>query len=109
MRHPSLALTSIILKISPLENFDIPLNRKCLHLVLHVSGHRLKRIEDQRDFRRYIYFICSSPDISHSTDAAQESYNVELEVGKRVDTLAFVWEQGESFLIGEGRDGWPGY
>ena len=56
-----------------------------------------------------MYFSYISTNISHSTDAAQESHDVELEVGKRVDTLAFVWEQGESFLVGEGWDGWPGY
>ena len=56
-----------------------------------------------------IYFVHISANVSYSADTTQESDNVELEVGKGVDALPFVGEQGESFLIGERSDGGSRY
>ena len=56
-----------------------------------------------------IYFVHISANVPYSADTTQESDNVELEVGKGVDALPFVGEQGESFLVGERSDGGPRY
>ena len=56
-----------------------------------------------------IYLFHISANVSHSAHTTQESDNVELKVGKSVDALPFVGEQGESFLVGERSDGGPRY
>ena len=93
-----------------LDIFDIPLNGKCLNLILHVNGHRLKRIEDQRDFRRYKYISFTfQPTFPTAPTPPRKATMLNSKLIKGVDALPFVGEQGESFLVGERSDGGPRY
>ena len=56
-----------------------------------------------------IHFVQISANVPHSADTTQESDDVELKVGKSVEGLPLVWEEGESFFIGERSDGGPRY